>query len=107
MVSRVTKKESATYKFRTPTGNNAYYFTIAGDWMFLNSKELNDIKWIVPLLCSYSEHLKDGKPVSHIVSRMKESFDPSGGYIIPDGSGIEVNGMVHHLGILLERHHNS
>ncbi len=101
---------SATYKLKIdPTkSDSAIYFTICGEtiprWLFINSKEMKSYQWITALMTSYSRLLKVGVPVTRIIEDMKETFDPGGKYTIPDGSGQEVNSIVHHLGLVLEKH---
>ena len=98
-----------TYKFRSPgISEHAAYFTIVGDdkpeAFFINSKEMQSFQWIIALMTSYSRQLQAGTPIEDIINDMKETFDPGGSYIIPDGSGREVHSVVHHMGLLLEQH---
>lgn len=102
------KKPNATYKIVTPLSEHAIYFTIVGVpdpiAFFINSKEMESFQWITALMTSYSKQLKAGIELKHIIYDMKNTFDPSGSYIIPDGSGREVNSIVHHLGLTIEQH---
>ena len=104
--------DNATSKFRSPgISDHAGYFTIVGDIgkpeaFFINSKEMESFQWIIALMTSYSRQLQSGTPVAEIINDMKETFDPGGAYIIPDGSGREVHSVVHHLGLILEQHTN-
>lgn len=106
-------KTSKTYKLRAPeTTNHAIYFTIVGNGkdvesFFINSKEMEAFQWITALMTSYSRRFYDGVGADLIIKDMKETFDPRGPYIIPDGSGREVNSLVHHLGLVLENHINN
>lgn len=96
---------SKTYKLRAPgISDHAIYFTIAGIWLFINSKEMESFQWISALMTSISRQLESGTPVENIIKDMKETFDPGGSYIIPDGSGREAHSVVHHLGLILEQH---
>lgn len=98
---------SKTYKLRAPEMTvHAIYFTIAGDMFFINSKEMESFQWISALMTSYSRQLKAGTDVVNVIKDMKETFDPNGKYNVPDGSGREVNSLVHHLGLILEEHHD-
>lgn len=100
--------QSRTYKLFIPGENEQrVYFTIADDpprAFFVNSKEMSSFQWVTALMTSYSRQLEAGIPIDNIVHDMKEAFDPNGRYIIPDGSGREVNGIIHHLGLVLEEH---
>ena len=58
-------------------------------------------------MTSISRQLESGTPVENIIKDMKETFDPGGSYIIPDGSGREAHSVVHHLGLILEQHANT
>ena len=100
--------ESKTYKLRAPgISDHAIYFTIAGIWLFINSKEMESFQWISALMTSFSRQLESGIPVENIIKDMKETFDPGGSYMIPDGSGREAHSVVHHLGLILEQHANT
>ena len=96
-----------TIKLRAPphVSEHAIYFTIAGNMLFVNSKEMESIQWITALFTSYSRRLNDGVAVKEIVKDMKEAFDPSGSYEIPGSGGVEVNGIIHHLGLVLEKYY--
>lgn len=98
----------ATYKLRSPgISDHAAYFTIAGEppeRFFFNSKEMESFQWIVGKMTDMSRMIEAGIPIEAVISDMKETFDPGGDYIIPDGSGRKVNSVVHHLGLILEQH---
>lgn len=102
------KKDNATYKVVTPLSEHAIYFTVVGNpnpiAFFINSKEMESFQWITALMTSYSKQIKAGIELNDIINDMKETFDPSGSYIIPDGSGRKVNSIVHHLGLIIEQH---
>jgi len=98
---------SATYKIRTPFSEKAFYFTIVGNpphAFFLNSKKMKHFQYTSALLKSYARQVKKGCSVEDVIKDMKTTFDPSGSYIIPDGSGMEACSFVCHLGVVLERH---
>lgn len=101
-------KNSATYKIITPLSEHAIYFTVVGIpdpiAFFMNSKEMESFQWITALMTSYSKQIKAGIELESIIDDMKKTFDPSGSYIIPNGSGVKVNSIVHHLGLIIERH---
>jgi hypothetical protein len=104
--------DSKTYKLRAPQiSDYAIYFTIVGEGtpvaFFVNSKEMKSFQWVTALMTSYSRQLKQGTPIEEVIHDMHETFDPAGKYVIPDGSGREVNSLVHHLGLILEQHVNA
>jgi len=100
---------SATYAVMVPDNISDHkgYFTIVGEFepesFFLNSKEMGSYQWVTALMTSFSRQMAAGVPIENIISDMKGTFDPNGSYFIP-GSGIEVNSIIHHLGIILENH---
>jgi hypothetical protein len=104
-------KPEKTYKLRAPISDHAIYFTIVGkdapESFFINSKEMKSFQWIVALMTSYSRQCQAGRKIDLIIADMYETFDPKGGYIIPDGSGDMVHGIIHHLGTILEKHVNA
>ncbi len=98
---------SATYKFRTPFSEKAFYFTVVGEpvtALFINSKDMEGFEWLLALMKSYARQLQNGVNVESVIKDMKETFDLKGSYPIPDGSGDFATSFVCHLGILLERH---
>jgi len=103
---------SSTYKLRIDPNkyDSAIYFTIVGGitpkWLFVNSKEMKAYQWITALMAAYSKLLSLNVPIIEIITDMKETFDPGGKYTIPGGGGLEVNSIVHHLGLILEKHIN-
>ncbi len=104
----MNQKQSTTYKLRTGVSDHALYFIIVGDKkpsaFFINSKELESFQWITALMTAYHREINAGVKIESIIKDMKESFDPNGKYIIPDGSGVQVNSVIHHLGLVLEKH---
>ena len=102
-------EESVTIKLRAPgITEHAIYFTIVGTptptAFFINSKAMESFQWITALMTSYSRQVAKGIPVANIIEDMKETFDPNGSYIIPNGTNTTVNSVVHHLGLLLEKY---
>ena len=99
---------SRTYKIRPPIYDEALYFTIVGDdkpeSFFINSKEMSGYQWIVSLMTSYSRQIAAGIPIANVIADMSEAFDPNGDYIVPGEDGLKVKSVVHHIGIILERH---
>jgi hypothetical protein len=109
MMNNNNERPSRTYKLRAPgISDHALYFTVVGESIpeafFINSKELESFQWITSLMTSYHRQVKAGTPIESIINDMKETFDPNGLYIIPDGTGREVHSVVHHLGLILEYH---
>lgn len=107
----VETRREVTYKLKTPVSDASIYFTIVGypdiKALFFNSKEMESFQWITSLMTSFTRQLRAGIPVENIIEDMKDSFQPGGDYVIPDGSGNKVNSVVHHLGLILENHVNN
>lgn len=103
-------KPSKTYKLRASgISEHAIYFTVVGETVpeafFINSKEMESFQWVTALMTSYSRQVKAGVAIDDVIKDMKETFDPNGAYIIKwDGANKEIHSVVHHLGLLLERH---
>jgi len=102
---------SATYKLKVPgESEQTIYFTILGETIptafFVNSKEMNSFQWVTSLMTSYSRQVSLGANIKDIISDMSETFDPNGKYVIPDGTGRVANSIVHHLGMVLDKHVN-
>lgn len=101
---------SKTYKVKVPDdiSEHSAYFIIVGEpspkMFFFNSKEMASFQWIVGKMTDMSRLIEAGVPIENIINDMKETFDPGGSYIIPDGTGRKVNSVVHHLGLILEQH---
>ncbi len=108
--AETTELSSITYKLRAPgVSEHAIYFTIVGDKpdaLFINSKSMESFQWITALMTSYSRQIDSGASINNIINDMKETFNPDGSYIIPDGSGRKVHSLVHHLGLILDEHIN-
>jgi hypothetical protein len=100
---------SKTYKVKVPDDICAHsaYFIIVGEppeMFFFNSKAMESFQWIVAVMTGLSRQIEAGVEIEKIIDDMKETFDPGGAYIIPDGSGRKVHSVVHHLGLILEQH---
>lgn len=98
---------SFTYKLKAPgISVHAIYLTIVGggepEAFFVNSKEMESFQWITALMTSYSRQMSAGVPIEEIITDMKGTFDPNGSYFIEGGA--QVHSVVHHLGLVLERH---
>lgn len=103
----MTPLNSKTYKFKHRDSNHAVYLTLVFEGnqvtsIFVNSKEMIAFQWITALMTSYSRQLRSGTPLSEIIADMKETFDPNGAYHLEDGSGREVNSVLHHIGLIIE-----
>ena len=99
--------ESNTYKLRPGVEDESpIYFTIVGgakpESFFINTKKIESYQWITALMTSYSRQIDRGCAIENIINDMKEVFDVNGSYFIPGGD--KVNSIVHHLGLILEKH---
>lgn len=99
----VEEVPSKTVKLRSPNiSEQAIYFTMSKEWLFLNSKDMTKLGLITPLLSAYSFQLRNGVAISSVIRQMKKDFDQMGGYYTPTG---EVQGLVYHLALLLEKYY--
>jgi hypothetical protein len=107
----MTRNTGATYKLRVPddVSKHAIYFTIVGEpeveWFFINSKSMESFQWITALMVAWSSELEAGVSIEKIIADMKNTFQPGGAYYI--GNSVlkgEVSSIVHHMGLVLERH---
>jgi len=101
--------KSSTYKLKTPLHEEAIYFTIVGNppiHLFVNSKAMESFQWITLSMSAMTMSLRKGVCIDEVIKAMKETFDPNGAYVIPDGTGRKVPSLVHHLGLVLEGHMN-
>jgi hypothetical protein len=105
--------DSVTYKFKPPTHDHSIYLTIVEDrvlgiiGIFVNCKQMEAFEFITALMVSYTRSLRRGEQLEVILKEMSEAFDPRGPYVIPKSGGIRVNGVVHHIGYLLEKYISS
>lgn len=101
------RQPSVTYKLRSPLVEQAMYFTIVGEpkpiAFFINSKNMDSFQWITAFMTSISKQINADIPIENIIEDMKNTFDPNGDYTIL-GSNEKVNGIVHHLGLIIEKH---
>lgn len=101
---------SNTYKLKPPdnVSEHSIYFIIVGKdkpfAFFFNSKAMESFQWITGKMTDLSRLIEAGVPITMIIEDMKETFQPGGSYIIPDGTGRYVNSVVHHMGLVLEEH---
>jgi len=99
---------SQTYKLITPVSEHSIYFIIVGKEkpfaFFFNSRAMESFQWITAKMTDLSRLIEAGVPINMIINDMKETFQPGGSYIIPDGTGRYVNSVVHHMGLILEQH---
>jgi hypothetical protein len=112
-----TDSRSRTHKFKYPHSEHAVYFTVVRTddeelledrsssviGLFVNSKEMSNFQWVSALMTSCIKTLNRGGELSEIIELLCETYDPSGDYIIPKSKGKRVNGVVHHLGLILEK----
>jgi len=101
---------SNTYRLKPPdnVSEHSIYFIIVGKdkpfAFFFNSKAMESFQWIIGKMTDLSRLIEAGVPIKMIIEDMKETFQPGGSYIIPDGTGRYVNSVVHHMGLVLEEH---
>lgn len=103
---------SFTYKIRPPVLDEAVYITILVDGtkiigLFINSKNMQSFPWISYATSSISERLQEGVSISKIIKGLKDTYDTSGGYIIPKSRGKKANSVLSHIGHVLELCHKS
>lgn len=65
---------------------------------------MDSFQWITSKMTDISRMMKNNIPIEDIIQDMKETFQPGGNYIIPKSGGVEVHSVVHHLGLILEKH---
>ena len=99
--------DSHTYKLRPGVDDESpIYFTIVGgaepESFFINTKRMESYQWIITTMTGFSRQIQLGATIESIIKDMKEAFDVNGSYFIPGGQ--KVNSIVHHLGLILERH---
>lgn len=78
---------------------------------FINTKEIINFQWIIALMTSYSRYINLGKNrcqriklFVQIIEDMKETFDPNGRYYTEGKNSQEVNSVIHHFGLIFEKH---
>lgn len=116
-MARPEKIEGTTYKIRNPMDENAMYVTIndivlnegAADEVrrpyevFINSRNMEHFQWIAALTLVISAVFRKGGDMAFLVDELKSVFDPRGGYWKP-GTGVYMNSVVAHIGMVLEDH---
>jgi len=95
---------SITYKLKLPDDVSiaAVYFTVTKKHgFFINCKVMDNFMLYTALMTQFSRRLQEGGDIRNIIEDMKKSSDPKGGYMTKEG---KVNGLIHHLGLVLEKH---
>ena len=122
MHERIERPEvliGSTYKIKSPLVEHAFYVTINDIVLnqgtehelrrpfeiFINSKSMEHIQWIVALTRIMSAVFRKGGDVTFIVDEMKAVFDPKGGYF--KAGGVYMPSLVAELGSIVEDHMKS
>ena len=106
----------STYKIKTPVSDHAMYVTINDIVLnegteheqrrpfevFINSKNLDHLQWIVALTRIISAVFRKGGDVTFLVEELKAVFDPRGGYWQPGGRFMP--SIIAELGYVIEKH---
>ena len=108
--------EGSTYKIKTPLDDHAMYVTIndivlnAGTEheqrrpfeIFINSKNMDHIQWIVALTRLMSAVFRKGGDVTFLAEELQAVFDPRGGYFKPGGKFMP--SIIAEIGAVIEHH---
>ena len=109
----------ATYKIRAPHIEHAIYVTVNDAVLpdgrrrirevFINSKAVEEIGWMVQALRELSQNLariENDDEMREKIDDWKASFDPkNGGYVMP-GAKKQCLGIQSHIGHVLDAHHS-
>lgn len=114
MKDRPETLQGKTYKIRPPTIDAAIYVTINDDEVdgvirpveiFINSKHVESISWVVCLSRMLSAALRQpGSFPLYVIEELRNTFDPKGGYMIPKTKGKQAYSVASHIGFILENH---
>lgn len=97
-----------TYKIK-PTGYEcAVYITINNlnnkpFEIFVQCKNTDSFQYIQTITRLISAIWRNGGNTDYVYEELKQIFDPKGGYFLPKGGGF-VNGVIHHIGMVIEKH---
>ena len=119
MIERPEILTGATYKIRAPHIEHAIFVTVNDAVLpdgrrrirevFVNSKSVEEIGWMVQALRELSQNLariENDDEMREKIEDWKASFDPkNGGYLIPR-SNKQCLGIQSHIGFLLDAHNN-
>lgn len=76
--------------------------------IFLNTKDVSHSQWMVAVTRLVSAIMRMPWPFEFMIGELKEVVDPNGGYFLRKGDAVggrgKVNGIVDHIGRLLEKH---
>lgn len=119
-IDRPDKLASTTYRIQPGNIEHAFYVTICDHMfeahmrpfeMFLNTKDPVSFQWVSALMRLISSRFQEPGPFpTFIIDELKDNYDPQGGYFVqeiwlrPRGKGLMTNGVVAHLGLVLEYH---
>lgn len=112
--NRPQELQGRTYKITatTPQGVQVSFYITINEAMFddqlrpvevfINTKDMANFQWIDTAMQLLSVQLQQPGPFpKFVLDVLKESYDPGGGYFIP-GTGKRVNGVVAHIGLVIE-----
>ena len=113
MLERPEVVHGKTYKLKPPIIEEAIYVTIndadVGGQVrpvevFINSKNMASFQWISLITRLVSAHMREDREFpAFIIDEMVDTYSPGGFYFIP-GTGIRVESIVAHIGIVLRGH---
>lgn len=114
-VNRPESLVGYTYKIKPTNGEDALYVTINNIVLnqgtefeetrpfeiFLNSKNVDHMQWTQALTRVISAVFRKGGDIDFLVEELQEIVNPNGGYFVGKKY---MNGIVAHLGLILEQH---
>ena len=110
LLQRPEVLDSKTYRLKTPLAEHALYITISDlvvdgqrrpFEIFINSKAMEHYQWIVALTRLISATFRTSMNPSLVISELKETFDPRGGYF---KHGRMIPSLVAEIGGIIEQH---
>ena len=114
MLDRPEIVNGVTYKIKPPLINDAVYITINDAEIdgvkrpieiFINSKNMENFPWISCVTRLISAVLRQkGEFPSFLIDELIETYDPKGGYFIPNSDGAKANSIVAHIGYIFKQH---
>jgi hypothetical protein len=98
-----------TYKIK-PTGLDAAVYITINDLnnrpfeIFVQCKNTESFQYIQTITRLISAIWRNNNSNNdYVYEELKQIFDPKGGYFLPKGGGF-VNGVIHHIGLVIEKH---
>lgn len=114
MSDRPEVLQSTTYKIKPQTISEAVYITISDSMVndelrpvevFVNSKNMENFQWVTCVTRLLSGILSQSKEFPcWAIDELVTTYDPKGGYFIPNSKGTKANGIVAHIGIVILKH---